>query len=86
MLCSTEGPAVDFKHPINSIDVNDINKSRGPLRFYNSEVCTIILLGVFVFEKRFYNPHLIRIINLKSRFTQQLSVCHLSPRRLLIQE
>lgn len=39
MLCSTEGPAVDFKHPINSIDVNDINnKSRGPLRFYNSEI------------------------------------------------
>ncbi|KAG6585152.1 hypothetical protein SDJN03_17885, partial [Cucurbita argyrosperma subsp. sororia] len=40
MLCSTEGPAVDFKHPINSIDVNDINKSRGPMRFYNSEIHT----------------------------------------------
>ena len=23
MLCSTEGPAVDFKHPANPIDAND---------------------------------------------------------------
>lgn len=37
MLCSTEGPAVDFKHPVNPIDANDSQKSR-PLKFYNSEV------------------------------------------------
>ncbi|XP_031125681.1 spermidine synthase 1 [Ipomoea triloba] len=38
MLCSTEGPAVDFKHPINPIDeVNDAN-SKLPLKFYNSEI------------------------------------------------
>ncbi|GAV88212.1 Spermine_synth domain-containing protein [Cephalotus follicularis] len=39
MLCSTEGPVVDFKHPVNSIDANgDQIKSRGPLKFYNSEI------------------------------------------------
>jgi spermidine synthase len=39
MLCSTEGPKVDFKHPVNPIDdqEND-DKSRGPLKFYNSEI------------------------------------------------
>ncbi|KAG2702123.1 hypothetical protein I3843_06G069200 [Carya illinoinensis] len=41
MLCSTEGPPVDFKHPVNSIDANDShNKSRGPLKFYNPEIHT----------------------------------------------
>ncbi|KAG8383160.1 hypothetical protein BUALT_Bualt05G0155700 [Buddleja alternifolia] len=39
MLCSTEGPAVDFKHPINPIDADDSHvKTNGPLRFYNSEI------------------------------------------------
>lgn len=39
MLCSTEGPPVDFKHPVNPIDANDSqSKSKGPLKFYNSEV------------------------------------------------
>ncbi|KAM7464611.1 hypothetical protein LguiA_032732 [Lonicera macranthoides] len=39
MLCSTEGPAVDFKHPVNSIDSNDLHcKSKGILKFYNSEI------------------------------------------------
>lgn len=36
MLCSTEGPPVDFKQPVNPIDEND--SSNGPLKFYNSEV------------------------------------------------
>ncbi|KAJ7943624.1 Spermidine synthase [Quillaja saponaria] len=41
MLCSTKGPPVDFKHPLNSIDLNDsCNKSKGPLKFYNSEIHT----------------------------------------------
>ncbi|XP_041012787.1 spermidine synthase 1 [Juglans microcarpa x Juglans regia] len=41
MLCSTEGPPVDFKHPVNPIDANDAyNKSKGPLKFYNSEIHT----------------------------------------------
>ncbi|PQM40958.1 spermidine synthase [Prunus yedoensis var. nudiflora] len=39
MLCSTEGPAVDFKHPVNPIDASDSQKSR-PLKFYNSEIHT----------------------------------------------
>ncbi|KAB1207933.1 Spermidine synthase [Morella rubra] len=41
MLCSTEGPPVDFKHPLNPIDTDDChNKSKGPLKFYNSEIHT----------------------------------------------
>nr|VDD56630.1 unnamed protein product [Brassica oleracea] len=35
MLCSTEGPDVDFKHPVNPIDDS---KSSGPLKFYNAEI------------------------------------------------
>ncbi|XP_072963174.1 spermidine synthase 1-like isoform X2 [Typha angustifolia] len=39
MLCSTEGPAVDFQHPVNNIEENESsNKSKGPLKFYNSEI------------------------------------------------
>ncbi|KAF3431297.1 hypothetical protein FNV43_RR26028 [Rhamnella rubrinervis] len=40
MLCSTEGPPVDFKHPVNPIDAKDSNKSKGLLKFYNSEIHT----------------------------------------------
>lgn len=36
MLCSTEGPSVDFKNPINPIDFDE-NTSR-PLKFYNKEI------------------------------------------------
>ncbi|KAM3303936.1 spermidine synthase 1 [Capsicum chacoense] len=38
MLCSTEGPAVDFKNPINPIDDESHAKTLGPLKFYNSEI------------------------------------------------
>ncbi|KAK4779972.1 hypothetical protein SAY87_016078 [Trapa incisa] len=39
MLCSTEGPAVDFKHPINPIDSDEnLSKSNQPLRYYNTEI------------------------------------------------
>lgn len=39
MLCSTEGPAVDFQHPVYQIDEDEAsNKSKGPLKFYNSQV------------------------------------------------
>ncbi|KAF9624602.1 hypothetical protein IFM89_012024 [Coptis chinensis] len=39
MLCSTEGPAVDFKHPVNPLDENeDHSKAKGPLKFYNPEI------------------------------------------------
>lgn len=40
MLCSTEGPPVDFKHPVNPIDESESQKSVRPLKFYNSEVCS----------------------------------------------
>ena len=39
MLCSTEGPLVDFKHPVNPLSENDSQQSR-PLKFYNSEIHT----------------------------------------------
>ncbi|GMP58034.1 hypothetical protein CsSME_00021856 [Camellia sinensis var. sinensis] len=46
MLCSTEGPPVDFKHPVNPIDADDSHcKSKGPLKFYNSEVWFCSLLN-----------------------------------------
>nr|Q96557.1 RecName: Full=Spermidine synthase 2; Short=SPDSY 2; AltName: Full=Putrescine aminopropyltransferase 2 [Datura stramonium]CAA69421.1 spermidine synthase 2 [Datura stramonium] len=38
MLCSTEGPAVDFKNPINPIDDESHGQTIGPLKFYNSEI------------------------------------------------
>ncbi|KAF8390384.1 hypothetical protein HHK36_024910 [Tetracentron sinense] len=39
MLCSTEGPPVDFKHPVNRIDADKSHsKAKGPLKFYNSEI------------------------------------------------
>ncbi|KAL7110290.1 hypothetical protein ACP275_05G015500 [Erythranthe tilingii] len=39
MLCSTEGPTVDFKRPVNPIDADDsLAQAKGPLRFYNSEI------------------------------------------------
>ncbi|RDY06376.1 Spermidine synthase 2 [Mucuna pruriens] len=40
MLCSTEGPPVDFKHPVNPIDEKECQKSVRPLKFYNSEIHT----------------------------------------------
>ncbi|KAH9615823.1 hypothetical protein KSS87_006727 [Heliosperma pusillum] len=36
MVCSTEGPAVDFKHPVNPIDKTEDEKR--PLKFYNAEI------------------------------------------------
>ncbi|WVZ62814.1 hypothetical protein U9M48_012516 [Paspalum notatum var. saurae] len=41
MLCSTEGPAVDFQHPVYNIEEDEHStKSKGPLKFYNSEIHT----------------------------------------------
>ncbi|XP_044484292.1 spermidine synthase 1-like [Mangifera indica] len=39
MLCSTEGPSVDFKHPVNPMDPKQtFGVAKGPLKFYDSEV------------------------------------------------
>lgn len=39
LLCSTEGPAVDFVNPINPIEkVDGAGKQNKELRFYNSDV------------------------------------------------
>ncbi|RVW52866.1 Spermidine synthase [Vitis vinifera] len=41
ILCATEGPPVDFKHPINPIDaVPNHGVAKGPPKFYNAEVHT----------------------------------------------
>uniref|UniRef100_A0A803LB90 PABS domain-containing protein n=1 Tax=Chenopodium quinoa TaxID=63459 RepID=A0A803LB90_CHEQI len=38
MLCSTEGPPVDFLHPVNPLDEKENSGiSNQPLKFYNSE-------------------------------------------------
>ncbi|XP_038983853.1 spermidine synthase 1-like [Phoenix dactylifera] len=39
MLCSTEGPPIDFQNPVYNIDEDEkSNESKGPLKFYNSEI------------------------------------------------
>ncbi|XP_004300891.1 PREDICTED: spermidine synthase 2-like [Fragaria vesca subsp. vesca] len=40
MLCSTEGPAVDFKHPVNPLNPDNYGVAKVPLKFYNSEMHT----------------------------------------------
>ncbi|KAJ8771855.1 hypothetical protein K2173_027032 [Erythroxylum novogranatense] len=51
MLCSTEGPAVDFKHPINPLNPKHYGVARGPPKFYNSEVHTAAFcLPSFAYE------------------------------------
>lgn len=37
MLCSKEGPTVDFKHPINPLNQENYGVAKGPPKFYNSE-------------------------------------------------
>lgn len=54
MLCSTEGPPVDFKHPVNPIEGDDSHcKSNGPLKFYNKEVWFCLFLVYFSTLKHF---------------------------------
>ncbi|OAY30897.1 spermidine synthase 1 [Manihot esculenta] len=40
MLCSTEGPPVDFKHPVNILNPENYGVAKGPPLFYNSEIHT----------------------------------------------
>lgn len=43
LLCSTEGPPVDFKHPVNPIEkIEGALQHRRELRFYNTEVSSIL--------------------------------------------
>ncbi|KAK7861510.1 spermidine synthase 2 [Quercus suber] len=37
MLCSSEEPPVDFKHPINPLNPESYGVAKGPPKFYNSE-------------------------------------------------
>ncbi|KAI5407038.1 hypothetical protein KIW84_053338 [Lathyrus oleraceus] len=37
LLCSTEGPHVDFRNPVNPIGPENYGVSRYPLKYYNSE-------------------------------------------------
>ncbi|XP_061338601.1 spermidine synthase 1-like [Gastrolobium bilobum] len=38
MLCSTEGPPVNFKHPINPLNPEHNGVAKGPPKFYNPEI------------------------------------------------
>ena len=39
VIFSTEGPAVDFRNPVNPIEKQKVaTNSMGPLKYYNSEV------------------------------------------------
>ncbi|OWM90485.1 hypothetical protein CDL15_Pgr014788 [Punica granatum] len=38
LLCSTKGPKVDFKNPINPLNPNHFGVAEGPSKFYNSEI------------------------------------------------
>ncbi|RAL48274.1 hypothetical protein DM860_005698 [Cuscuta australis] len=39
MLCSTEGPKVDFKNPVNPVDKHHLKSNNAPpLKYYNSEI------------------------------------------------
>ncbi|XP_057418778.1 spermidine synthase 1-like [Lotus japonicus] len=40
MLCSTEGPQVNFKNPINPLSPENYGVAKGPPKFYNSEIHT----------------------------------------------
>lgn len=47
LLCSTEGPPVDFIHPVNPIEkLEGAAKHKRELRFYNSEVSTFGLAEI----------------------------------------
>ncbi|XP_020526677.1 spermine synthase isoform X2 [Amborella trichopoda] len=38
MICSTDGPPVDFLNPVNPIEKQDARKSQRELKFYNTEM------------------------------------------------
>ncbi|KAK7389046.1 hypothetical protein VNO78_23878 [Psophocarpus tetragonolobus] len=38
MLCSTEGPPVNFKHPVNPLNLEQNGVAKGPPKFYNLEI------------------------------------------------
>ncbi|XP_065876181.1 spermidine synthase 2-like [Euphorbia lathyris] len=54
MVCSTEGPPVDFKHPINPLNPENYGVANGPPLYYNSEVHTAAFcLPSFATKKMF---------------------------------
>lgn len=51
LLCSTEGPHVDFVNPINPIEkLEGADKHRRNLRFYNSEVSIWSIYCIYLFK------------------------------------
>uniref|UniRef100_M1DC10 Putrescine N-methyltransferase n=1 Tax=Solanum tuberosum TaxID=4113 RepID=M1DC10_SOLTU len=55
MLCSTEGPEVDFKNPVNPIDkdITHVKSNLEPLKFYNTDVI-ILYLTIYSFNYLFF--------------------------------
>lgn len=50
MLCSTEGPEIDFKNPVNPIDkeTTQVKSKLAPLKFYNSDVTSYLTISFSV--------------------------------------
>lgn len=48
MLCSTEGPVVDFKQPVGFINESTSNSDR-PLKFYNKEVFSLSVMDTIFY-------------------------------------
>ncbi|KAA3470534.1 spermine synthase-like [Gossypium australe] len=53
LICSTEGPAVDFLNPINPIEkLEGAHQHKRELRYYNSEVRTHLKVPIFIHFSR----------------------------------
>lgn len=49
LLCSKEGPYVDFRNPTNPIDPNyNYGVAKEPLKFYNSEVNFLASINILI--------------------------------------
>ncbi|KAI4336120.1 hypothetical protein L6164_014689 [Bauhinia variegata] len=55
LLCSTDGPCVDFRNPINPIDPQNYGISKQPLKFYTTEVHSAAFC-LPSFAKKFTDP------------------------------
>lgn len=91
LLCSTEGPYVDFRNPIHPIDPENYGISKQPLKFYNSEVsmymhhlCHLMNNEFDPFFFCFFQIFYMLIWVSLFRFIQLHFACHLLPKGSLI--
>lgn len=68
LLCSTEGPPVDFGHPVNPIEkLEGALEYRRELKFYNSEVPSLLEI--------LYSAHFVRFVEY---FSSVSNSCYLN--------